>query len=827
MIRKTIKGGDFKSQMVGELVFDQVPEEGSFNPVTSDAVVKAIDKAKDDMQEKIDEVTLDPSAVALGNVHLLDEVTEFPGDGCILVDSETKGPGEMSKDTLLTLTAQNALAGNVAPAFDPTKPNDAGGYAYYADEIVAYQGATYKFKVNHSSGAWNATEVDRYDAGDSLKFFLVTDNPEYLYAIADDYGRFLFGVKKDGSVEWQKGLPTNVRKEFEKIINLLSEKVDKVSGKSLIEELFAQSVSYLENHEFAGVLEDSDGKVLEGIGKDGTRRFKTRVRFDAGVHWTDSNLRELENALKLYGFKAGQNDWSDSKSLKIAEPRFAILNFSGIEAMPTTKTDDLNGFLEFWDLNGNYFKKRVIMNAQGQSTLLYAKKNIAIDICNDEWEGDDTFKLKIGKWVAQDSFHIKAFYVDLFRGAGQVVYDLLDEIWDTRGVLNRPWKKGLVSEDAFNLGLGSAWNGVTDLGVRIDTGADNHPLGFPCAVYLNGEFYGVFAFALKKHRDNYHQNKSAAKQIHLDGFLYAATFWSGNIDWTEFEVRNPKGLKTTDGKKYDGENPKELSDTDPLSSEVKGYIEDLSGCMAALESAKNTYGIESDEFLETFEHYFDIDNLADYIIFSDVVGDVDTGENNVQWVTYDGVKWWACPYDLDRILGTFGSHFVAVQNWHLAAKSGTPMSYFNTCNRLNTILNARFAELYEKGIVKADNVFSYVTRWSERIGFDFYKIEFERWPDSICNANMLVSPNWEVVENEDGTAVLGDSKTYDSEAFYNVGDTCFEGRNATTGYYKFRCVQACNGVNPVLSYRCHDSLWRLYTWCVANEANLKTLYNIN
>ena len=40
MIRKTIKGGDFKSQMVGELVFDQVPEEGSFNPVTSDAVAK-------------------------------------------------------------------------------------------------------------------------------------------------------------------------------------------------------------------------------------------------------------------------------------------------------------------------------------------------------------------------------------------------------------------------------------------------------------------------------------------------------------------------------------------------------------------------------------------------------------------------------------------------------------------------------------------------------------------------------------------------------------------------------------------------------------------
>ena len=40
MIRKTIEGREFESQMVGELHFDQTPKEGSFNPVTSDAVAK-------------------------------------------------------------------------------------------------------------------------------------------------------------------------------------------------------------------------------------------------------------------------------------------------------------------------------------------------------------------------------------------------------------------------------------------------------------------------------------------------------------------------------------------------------------------------------------------------------------------------------------------------------------------------------------------------------------------------------------------------------------------------------------------------------------------
>ena len=61
------------------------------------------------MQGKIDEVTLDPSAVALGNVHLLDEVTSFAADAKILVDSATDGPGAMPNDTLLTITKEHAL----------------------------------------------------------------------------------------------------------------------------------------------------------------------------------------------------------------------------------------------------------------------------------------------------------------------------------------------------------------------------------------------------------------------------------------------------------------------------------------------------------------------------------------------------------------------------------------------------------------------------------------------------------------------------------------------------------------------------------------------
>lgn len=91
---------------------------------------------------------------------LATSITTFRTGDVIAVDGPD-GTAKMSKNTLLELTAQNALAGNVAPEFDPTKANDAGGYAYYYNQRVVKDGLVYRFIKNHSSGAWDASEVKR------------------------------------------------------------------------------------------------------------------------------------------------------------------------------------------------------------------------------------------------------------------------------------------------------------------------------------------------------------------------------------------------------------------------------------------------------------------------------------------------------------------------------------------------------------------------------------------------------------------------------------------------------------------------------------------
>lgn len=109
----------------------------------------------------------------LGNI-----ATDFASDDYIVIDGATNGSRKMKNDSLLKVTAQNALAGNVAKAFDPTKPNDAGGYAYYRNDRVIYDGLYYKFKQNKTSGAWDSSKVDRIDLDDVFATKVDTDDFE-------------------------------------------------------------------------------------------------------------------------------------------------------------------------------------------------------------------------------------------------------------------------------------------------------------------------------------------------------------------------------------------------------------------------------------------------------------------------------------------------------------------------------------------------------------------------------------------------------------------------------------------------------------------------
>ena len=441
-------------------------------------------------------------------------------------------------------------------------------------------------------------------------------------------------------------------------------------------------------------------------------------------------------------------DWSNAESLAIPEPRCAIVNFTGLSSMPTSKTVDIPAVMEFWDMQGNYFRKPIVCSAQGSSSLGYVKKNVKFDLLNDD---GSEFDLKIGNWVVQDGFHLKAYYTDFFRGVAVTSYKFWDEVMRYNGLdKDRPYKRAMIDASEIQPS-GTSLNNPDDMTLQLDNGALCHPDGFPCIVYLNGTFYGVYSWQIKKQRKNYRMDKGTVEHIHLDGSLYTQYFWNGTINWTTFEIRNPNKLYTMDGKKYDGDAPKELIDETSekynpdnkdhvRSAKVKKYIQDFVANFGMLKTLYTAYRANPrDETLAAvkakYEELFDWENQRDYLIFSDIIKNSDGFGKNWQWTTYDGVRWYVNAYDLDM---SYGGHWQGIQitaplTGHITTSTAIPTYYAALLYKSE--LEARYRELRDAGIISVNNILSKLADWTARIGVGNYELEYERWPNSPCILN--------------------------------------------------------------------------------------------
>lgn len=685
-----------------------------------------------------------------------------------------------------------------------------------------------------------------------LDVFSLQENPEYLAVEADANGKVLSATNPDGSHYIHNAKSETIPTEFEHI-----------------EDPEGRTEITTDAEERVMSFRDSQGKKHE-------HSMEVTNLDVSNLNLKGNSVNDIQDALKANGFDVKTPvDWSDSSFIQIPEPRFAIINITNIDSMPTTKQDDKKAFLEFWDMQGNYFKKHAILNAQGNSSMVFVKKNIAIDLCEDEWIGDDTPKVRIGNWVPQDSFHMKAYYTDFFRGVGAISYKLYDQIVHTRGnMYDRPWKKALL--DMSKVGTTSKSLGnphVGDYSLLTDTGARCFPDGFPVAVYFEGKFFGIFSFQLKKHRDNYHMDKGIAEHVHLDGTLNYRILWNGKIVWGTgddgFEVRNPKNLYAVGGNKYDADVKQEeiagetevkswiesghLPDGTEISAKikknlqitakVKKYIQNFADSINVIKSAASIYESSSkaEEDLKTFkkvyEKYYDVDNLVDYIIVSDLIKNSDGFHKNWQWFTYDGIKWWVGLYDCDMSFGNSwdGRQITDVLQNHVNDSLDMPNGYI--IKYYKNELVKRYKELADAGIASTDNIFSLIKDWCMQIGTSFFKEEYKKWDDSPCIADSVIrSEYWETVKDEVGNPETDVAETFDATHAYNIGEVVSFGLNSSMGYFKFKCIKATESLStntphsissysPVKTFKHCDSIYRVQKWIEKNMENIDKLYN--
>lgn len=415
---------------------------------------------------------------------------------------------------------------------------------------------------------------------------------------------------------------------------------------------------------------------------------------------------EFDNKLHELGISLpNQKDWSQDRTINIETPDYAYANVYGLTSLPTNKTDAKQAIIDFYDNNGNHFQKKIFLCIQGNST---PKSNFSISFVEDEWEGQETTEITFGSWIPQDEFHLKAFYEDGIRGTAEVAYQLYGQI--------SPRERC-------------------------------HPDAFPMSLYINGDFYGVMSWQLKKHRANMNLLKKEPTNVWLDGTINDKQIFGGSINWTKFEVRNPKDLKTMKGSDYDGDNPQELIDETSSAydstkskmartAQTKAYIVDLSCINTNLEYLEAS-GATIEEMKNAINNRFDVTELVNYMVFSLVTNNYDGFSQNWQWFTYDGYKWTIAPYDCNL---TFGYNEDGKTLWPASQGSkkydyklenidcNGPMKWIR--KYFWDSVKQRYKELRESGIISTENITSLFINWTNRIGDSNFSSEWEKWKDS-------------------------------------------------------------------------------------------------
>lgn len=482
---------------------------------------------------------------------------------------------------------------------------------------------------------------------------------------------------------------------------------------------------------------------------------------------------------------------SEEGEITMPEPKLAYINLTGISDIPSTNRKQKQAWMEMYDGEGRYFRKPILLRGQGGYTLRYPKRNFAADFCNAEWEEEDTPDFRIGDWVRQDGFHFKAFYTDFMRGLCEVGYK---------------WYRQMIADRKSFWERGGYFNESEALCV---------PDGFPCIVYIEGKFWGVYAWQLKKHRRNMNMKKETAEQVHLDGNINDQNLFNGNVNWKQFEVRNPKQLYTQKGEVYDGNYPNELMDKHGTglnnekdseevqkgkerSAKVKQYIQNLSQYKKELTALEQ----QGKAVLKTeLEKRFDVESLLDYLLFNRMLMNGDGTQKNWQWFTYDGVKWMVAPYDLDQTFGITLYGFSRPATHTLSSITTGPFPFISKYYAQEEA--DRYAELRQKRIFSEDMVLPIIHDWYGRVGTSWYEMEKKRWPESPCYCEAICNDGWKVC---DDWSKYDSAPEYDEFHKYREGDICMLHGRLWEATKEVECVF------PYVRNSDIDTLERLVGW---------------
>ena len=277
-------------------------------------------------------------------------------------------------------------------------------------------------------------------------------------------------------------------------------------------------------------------------------------------------------------------------------------NFSSM----TNSKNEVEMDMEYISKTEN-FRSAIKIKFQGTSSLSYPKKNFTIKMFEDNTYSTK-LKKEFRKWgVSTNKYVLKANYIDISHSRNIVSAKLWGDCVRSRSDFDT------LPEELKN----SPNQGAID--------------GFFVKLYVNGEYQGRYTWNLGK-----------------DDIVYGVTDKNTNhciLCGEDYKSGCFRELPKIDGTDW----------SDELHDETPSNIK--TSWTNAIRFVMNS---SDDEFKSNLSTHFDVNSLIDYYCFQYATCGLDSMGKNQIYVTYDGIKWFACSYDMDSTWGLYwnGGSFV-------------------------------------------------------------------------------------------------------------------------------------------------------------------------
>lgn len=326
-----------------------------------------------------------------------------------------------------------------------------------------------------------------------------------------------------------------------------------------------------------------------------------------------------------------------------------------------------------------------LISVQGASSAGYPKKNFNIEFFQDDARSKN-IEIKIGDLYPHDKLVFKSNWIDVTHSRNSCSYNLWDQVVKSR----KTWPKNEV--DTLMVGQTNSAGAFT--------GANGHPTLFPCVLYVNGDFYGMGCFGTAKKYKNYNLPKNSPLMIQLDqGDWTPMNGWAAAIAAGGIEYGAPSKPNAT--------TTAAVTTWDAFATDVIANV------------------------LTDVSTKLDQQNITDFLLFLEFIWaqDLLAGNNikNVQVISYDGVKWFFMPYDLDTV---YGLHWAGTSILDNASTSYINGSFWkNLYNGYGAAsFAARYKELRDLNIFSVSNMYDLLRANQCKFTKGVFDSEFAKWP---------------------------------------------------------------------------------------------------